>query len=98
MIRGLFGEALLFFVPFALFALYLVVRQRNPFLWASWSEQTTWLVIAGLGCAILAFIISGVLSLVLLDKQRTAFAQKVETRARPIEEKFDAMRSKEDDA
>jgi hypothetical protein len=60
MIRALFGESLLFFVPFAVFAAYLVARRRNPFLWASWSEQTTWLVIAGLGCAIVAFIISGV--------------------------------------
>jgi hypothetical protein len=60
MIRALFGESLLFFVPFAVFGLYLIVKQRNPFAWASWSEQTTWLIIAGLGCAILAFIVTGV--------------------------------------
>lgn len=59
MIRVVFGEALLFFVPFALFALYLILRRRNPFVWASWSDQTAWLVIAGLGCAILAFLITG---------------------------------------
>jgi hypothetical protein len=59
MIRAIFGEALLFFVPFALFAIYLLLRRRNPFVWASWSDQTLWLVIAGLSCAILAFIITG---------------------------------------
>ena len=69
MIRALFGEALLFFVPFAVFALYLLLRQRNPFLWVHWSDQTTWLVIAGLGCAILAFIVSGIMA----DRNRGAF-------------------------
>ena len=60
MIRAIFGEALLFFVPFALFAIYLVLRRRNPFVWASWSDQTARLVLAGLGCAILAFIVTGI--------------------------------------
>ena len=35
MMRVAFGEALLFFLPFALFALYLVVRRRNPLAWAA---------------------------------------------------------------
>ena len=53
------------------------------------SVPVLWVLVA-------AFVISGVLSLVLLDKQRAAFAQKVEARARPIEAKFDEMKSKED--
>ncbi len=60
MTRALFGEALLFFLPFAVFAIYLVARRRNPFALAHWSDQTTNLVIAGLACAILAFIITGI--------------------------------------
>jgi hypothetical protein len=59
MYRAIFGEALLFFLPFAIFALYLILRQRNPFLWAHWSDQTAWLVIAGLLCAVAAFLYTG---------------------------------------
>jgi hypothetical protein len=60
MTRALFGEALLFFLPFAVFALYLVLRRRNPFAAAAWSGQVSWLVIAGLACAILALLYSGI--------------------------------------
>jgi uncharacterized protein DUF6111 len=60
MTRAVFGEALLFFLPFALFALYLVLRRRNPFTLAAWSGQVSWLVIAGLACAILALIVTGI--------------------------------------
>jgi hypothetical protein len=59
MLRAILEEALLFLVPFGLFALYLVLRRRNPFLWASWSGQTTWLVIAGLACAAAALLYTG---------------------------------------
>ncbi len=60
MIRTVFGEALLFLLPFALFALFLILRRRNPFHLAAWSESTAWLVIAGLACVILGFIYTGV--------------------------------------
>ena len=59
MLRAILEEALLFLVPFGLFALYLVLRRRNPFLWAHWSEQTSWLVIAGLGVAVAALLYTG---------------------------------------
>ncbi len=52
MIRAVSSEALLFFVPFALIAFYLLLRQRNPLKLAAWSDATAWLVIAGLVCAI----------------------------------------------
>jgi hypothetical protein len=60
MTRAVFGEALLFFLPFALFALYLLLRRRNPFTLAAWSGQVSWLVIAGLACAILALVVTGI--------------------------------------
>jgi uncharacterized membrane protein YbhN (UPF0104 family) len=60
MMRVAFGEALMFFLPFALFALYLIARKRNPLTWAHWSDQTFWLVAAGLVCAAAAFIYTGV--------------------------------------
>ncbi len=59
MTRALLGELLLFFVPFVVFALYLVLRKRNPLLWSHWSDQTFWLVSAGLLLAIASFLIAG---------------------------------------
>ena len=59
MLRAILEEALLFLVPFGLFALYLTLRRRNPFLWAHWSDQTSWLVIAGLGLAVAALVYTG---------------------------------------
>lgn len=43
---------------------------------------------------VIAFVISGVLSFVMLDRQRAAFAVKVEKR---VEGRLDASRTKEDD-
>ena len=60
MIRAIFGEALLFFIPFALFALSLILKRRNPFQLAAWSESTAWLVIAGLACVVIALLITGI--------------------------------------
>lgn len=59
MFRVAFGEALLFFLPFALFGLYLILRKRNPLQWAHWSDQSFWLVVAGLACAAAAFLYTG---------------------------------------
>jgi Family of unknown function (DUF6111) len=59
MIRAVFGEALLFLLPFAAFALFLVFRRRNPLHIAAWSDSTAWLVIAGLVCVLAGFIITG---------------------------------------
>jgi hypothetical protein len=69
MIRMVFGEALLFFLPFALFALFLILRRRNPFRVAAWSESTAWLVIAGLVCVVLAFLYTGITA----ERQTGAF-------------------------
>ncbi|HEU4519062.1 MAG TPA: DUF6111 family protein [Microvirga sp.] len=60
MTRAIFGETLLFFLPFIAFALYLLTRKRNPLVWASWSDQTAWLVMAGLGLVIAALLVTGI--------------------------------------
>lgn len=70
MTRAFLGEALLFFVPFAVFAAYLVARRRKVLAWTSWSDQSLWLVIAGLGLAILALVFTGVTA----ERQKGAFA------------------------
>ena len=59
MLRAIIEEALLFLVPFGLFALYLALRRRNPLLWAHWEAQAGWLVIAGLGFVIAALLYTG---------------------------------------
>ncbi len=60
MIRAIFGEALLFFLAFVVFALFLILTRRNPFRLAAWSESTVWLVIAGLACVVIALIVTGI--------------------------------------
>jgi uncharacterized membrane protein YgdD (TMEM256/DUF423 family) len=69
MIRALSGEGLLFFIPFALFALYLVLSRRNPLKVAAWSEATAWLVIAGLACAVGALLFTALTA----ERQTKAF-------------------------
>jgi hypothetical protein len=59
MIRTVFGEVLLFFVPFAVFALFLLLRRRNPLHITAWNDSTAWLAIAGLVCVILGFLYTG---------------------------------------
>ena len=49
MIRVIRREVLLFLLPFAAFALYLVVRRRNPCRGPPGATRRFWLVIAGLG-------------------------------------------------
>lgn len=46
---------------------------------------------------VIAFLVSGAASYVLLERQRNAFAVKVEDRAGRITEKYEEMRAKEDD-
>ena len=46
MTRAVIQGLVLFLLPFVLFAVYLVVRRRNPLLWSHWSDQSLWLTIA----------------------------------------------------
>ncbi|GAA1504597.1 DUF4229 domain-containing protein [Nocardioides humi] len=59
-----------------------------------------WLLVADtvdvLWVIVIAFLISGVASYVLLERQRSAFAARVEGRAERISRKYEEMRSKED--
>ena len=59
MTRAVFQELLLFVLPFVAFAIYLIVRRRNPLAWSSWSDQSIWLVIAGLAIVIVSLISLG---------------------------------------
>lgn len=69
MIRAIFDEALLFLLPFAAFALYLLITRRNPFHWSAWSDQATWLVITGLTVVVGFLLITGLFA----DRQGGAF-------------------------
>jgi len=69
MTRAIFGEALLFLLPFAVFALVLIARRRNPLKWAAWSDQVSWLTVAGLVCVIVALLFTGISA----DRQGGAF-------------------------
>ncbi|MCR1783621.1 DUF4229 domain-containing protein [Nocardioides carbamazepini] len=59
-----------------------------------------WLLVADtvnvLWIIVIAFLISGVASYLLLERQRSAFAAKVEGRADRISRKYEEMRSRED--
>lgn len=50
-----------------------------------------------LAVVVIAFLISGIASYALLERQRTAFAHRVAGRADRIVDKYDEMRAKEDD-
>jgi len=69
MIRAFSEELLLFLIPFALFAAYLVARRRRILSWASWSDQSLWLVISGLALVILTLLVTGITA----DRQTGAF-------------------------
>lgn len=60
MTRALFGELLFFFLPFAVFAAYLVLRRRDPLAWEAWSGQVSWLTISGLALVVAALVYAGV--------------------------------------
>lgn len=59
-----------------------------------------WLLVAGnldwLWTVVIAFLVSGVASYTLLNKQRMAFAERVDERAQRATAAFEAMRAKED--
>jgi ABC-type bacteriocin/lantibiotic exporter with double-glycine peptidase domain len=59
-----------------------------------------WMLIAGevplLWAVVIAFVISGLASYFLLNRQREAFARRVERRAERVQERFEEMKSRED--
>jgi hypothetical protein len=58
-LRTIIEEALLFLIPFGLFALWLAATRRSPLARSHWSGATFWLVIAGLAVALLALVVTG---------------------------------------
>lgn len=60
MTRAILQQLVLFFVPFLLFGVYLLLRRRNPFTRHEWDGHVPWLVIAGLLLAISAFVYLGI--------------------------------------
>ncbi|MDB5592206.1 DUF6111 family protein [Enterovirga sp.] len=60
MIRIVFQELALFLVPFALFALVLVLTRRRVLAIESWSQSAAWLALAGLLLVVGGFVLMGV--------------------------------------
>lgn len=64
MARSLFESLGLFATPFALYALFLIFRERHPLLVASWSQRAlSRLTLAGLLLAIGGFLVIGFLGM-----------------------------------
>jgi uncharacterized membrane protein YgdD (TMEM256/DUF423 family) len=59
MLRLILDDVLLFFVPFALFALWLVITKRNPLDIAHWSGWKFGLAVAGILLGIGSIIVAG---------------------------------------
>ncbi|PSC06850.1 hypothetical protein SLNSH_00220 [Alsobacter soli] len=51
MTRAFIEEFLLFLVPFALYALWLVARRQTPLAKVHWEGNVSWLVLVGLAVA-----------------------------------------------
>ncbi len=62
MTRAIIQGLALFLLPFVLFALYLVIRRRNPLIWSHWSDQSTWLTIAGLSFVVMSLVATTLLA------------------------------------
>lgn len=69
MTRAIVQELVLFLLPFIAFAVYLIIRRRNPLVWSSWSDQSVWLVIVGLAFVIVSLIAAGLMG----ERQTGAF-------------------------
>lgn len=59
MTRALAEELVLFLIPFGAFAVYLLLRRKNPFEREPWSGHVSWLLIAGLVIAVGSLIYTG---------------------------------------
>ncbi|TIC89263.1 DUF4229 domain-containing protein [Nocardioides sp. GY 10113] len=71
----------LFLGAFAIvFGIWFVAADSVPVIWV----------------IVVAFLLSGVASFLLLNDQRNAFAKKVEARAGKVNDRYEAARAKED--
>lgn len=69
MTRAVLQELVLFLLPFVAFAIYLILRRRNPLVWSHWSDQSVWLAISGLVIVIVSLVAGGLLA----ERQTGAF-------------------------
>ena len=60
-------------------------------IWAMLADQ-----VPILWAVVIAFVVSGVSSYFLLNRQREAFARRVDQRARRVSTRFEEMKAKED--
>jgi hypothetical protein len=60
MLRSLVEEFLIFILPFAVFAGWLIIRRRNPLDVEHWRPHVYWLCITGLLLAIASLLYAGV--------------------------------------
>jgi hypothetical protein len=59
MTRALFGEFLFFLIPFAVFFVYLALRQRNPLTFAAWEKSIPILVLVGAAFVVISLTYTG---------------------------------------
>jgi hypothetical protein len=60
MLRSLLEAALPFCLPFAAYALFMVLQQRYPFVASAWTRgPVAVLTVCGLGLAVAAFLLAG---------------------------------------
>lgn len=59
MTRVFVEELLFFFLPFALFAVWLLLARKSPFARAHWSGRVPWIVMAGLVFVVAALLYTG---------------------------------------
>jgi hypothetical protein len=57
MIRAYIEEALLFLLPFGVFATWLIITKRNPLEFTNWNGAKFWLTATGLVLAIASVIV-----------------------------------------
>ncbi|MCB5173831.1 MULTISPECIES: DUF6111 family protein [Microvirga] len=69
MTRAILQELVLFLLPFVAYAVYLMIRRRNPLVWSSWSDQSVWLIIAGLTFVVISLFSAGLFA----DRQTGAY-------------------------
>jgi uncharacterized membrane protein len=86
--RSLIEEFLLFVLPFACFAGWLIVRRRNPFRFESWHGHKFWLTMLGLVLAIISLIYGGLTA----ERHRGAFVPPHMENGRLVPGRFDDRR------
>ncbi len=60
MTRALLTEFAFFLIPFAIFFIYLLMRQRNPLTFSAWEKSIPILVLVGGGLVIASLLYGGV--------------------------------------